>query len=55
MAHQLVRLFAHVGRIKIPQHTYTHLRVRWAKLEIPESKKSYVHCLLITGCQKSYK
>jgi len=54
-AHQLGRLFAHVGRIKYPEHTYTHVIVRRAKIEIPESKKSYVHYLLITGCQKSYK
>lgn len=52
---QLLRLVAHVGRIKNPEDTYTHLRVRQAKIEMSESKKSDVCHLLITGCQKSFK
>lgn len=40
---------------KNPEYTYTHLIVRQAKTEMPESKTSCVHCLHITGCQKSYK
>jgi hypothetical protein len=53
-AHQLLRLFAHVGRIKNPEHTYPHLRDRQAKTEMSESKKSDVCHLLTTGCQMSF-
>jgi hypothetical protein len=33
----------------------TNLIVRRAKIEMHENKQSYVHYLLITGCQNSYK
>jgi len=43
-----VRLFAHVGRIKNPEHTYTHLTVRQAKIEMPESD-AHVHAHMGRG------